>query len=51
LYLCLACQYALPEQTMAADTLRQQRTLEAAIAAANYLLAANNDEAMFGRYF
>jgi phosphoserine phosphatase RsbU/P len=46
-----AALYMAAAQTALRITLRQQRTLDAAIAAANNLLVANNDEAMFATLF
>ena len=46
-----AALYMAATQTALRVALRQQRTLDAAIAAANNLLVANNDEAMFATLF
>jgi phosphoserine phosphatase RsbU/P len=46
-----AALYMAATQTALRVALRQQRTLDAAIAAANNLLVANNDEAMFASLF
>jgi serine phosphatase RsbU (regulator of sigma subunit) len=46
-----AALYMAATQTALRIALRQQRTLDAAIAAANNLLVANNDEAMFATLF
>ena len=46
-----AALYMAAAQTALRVALRQQRTLDAAIAAANDLLVANNDEAMFATLF
>jgi phosphoserine phosphatase RsbU/P len=46
-----AALYMAAAQTALRVTLRQQRTLDAAIAAANDLLVANNEEVMFATVF
>ena len=46
-----AALYMAATQTALRVALRQQRTLDVAIAAANNLLVANNDEAMFATLF